>query len=411
MQILLVNDNSAQLNWGSQASPPSLISILTEAMPDSTIRAVPYAWLKHPYRKMRSRLGRRLFREIEWRGIGRILYQYSKTASYFPEVADDFDYWADEWLAGRGGPQGKEFLALAETADIIVYNGENSIYNNTTEGCHGIFLLWLTKTRLGKPSCIVNFTTHLNNVRPIMSGMVKLVFPELDLVAVREPCSLLTLRSLGIKNVELFPDVVFFLQPRNFSRHRVDEWRIRNGLNDQKYFCISGSGLPSSTPKEAWDGEVSALVRELKASGLQAVLVAKDPMCQFLADVAKRTQSIFFGPEHEFHDLWPLFEGASFLVTGHYHYVILGAMVGCPFIPLSANNHKMQGVCEHVGWERTLPFDITMLRGCRGEIIDEAQKLRNNRVNLSAYLLERSSTLQREAKQLGVRVSELIRRV
>ena len=411
MQILIINDNSAQLNWGSQASPPSLISILTGAMPDSTIKVLPYAWLRYPYRKKRAWLGGRLIREIKLHGIRQILGQSSKTISYFPEVADDFDYWADEWLAGRGGPQGKEYLTLAETADIVVYNGENSIYRNTTEGCHGIFLLWLTKTRLGKPSCIVNFTAHLNDVRPIMSGMAKLVFPELDLVAVREPCSLLTLRSLGIKNGEVFPDVVFSLRPGNFSRRRVDEWRIRNGLNDKKYFCISGSGLPASVPRGAWDGEVTALVRDLKASGLQAVLVAKDPNCQFLAEVAKRTGSLFFGPEHEFYDLWPLFEGASFLVTGHYHYVIFGAMVGCPFIPLSVNNHKMQGVCEHLGWDRTVPFDITMLRGCRGEIVDEARRLRDNRANLSAYLLERSSVLQGEAKQLGVRVSESIRRV
>jgi polysaccharide pyruvyl transferase WcaK-like protein len=291
-----------------------------------------------------------------------------------------------------------------------VYNGENSIYRNTEEGCHGIFLLWLAKTRLGKPSCIVNHTAQLDDVRPIMSGMVKLVYPVLDLVAVREPCSLANLHDLGIRNAELFPDVVFAQEPREFSRERVDQWRVEKGLVDQKYFCVSASGLPVSMPRGTWDGEITALVRDLKASGLQAVLVAKDPWCLPLAEVAKRTDSLFFGPQHEFHDLWPLFEGASFLVSGHYHYVIFGAMVGCPFIPLSANNHKMRGVCEHLGWHRTAPFDATLLRSCRAEIVEEARRLRERRPTLRAHLLERSAALQSEARRLGLRVAEVTQR-
>ena len=83
MQILLINDNSAHPNWGAQASPPSLISILTGAMPDSTIRAVPYAWLQYPYRKKRARLGRRLIRLIKWHGIGPILLSILKNSLVF----------------------------------------------------------------------------------------------------------------------------------------------------------------------------------------------------------------------------------------------------------------------------------------------------------------------------------------
>lgn len=411
MRTLLINDNSAHVNWGAQASPPALTKILTEALPNCTITALPHAWLTRSYRRMHALAGGRLIRDGQWRWVRPVLTRCSMPVPFFPEVADDFDYWADEWLAGRGGPQATEYLALAGAADVIVYNGENSIYRNTPEGCHGIFLLWLAKTRLGKPSCIVNHTAQLNDVLPIMSGMAKLVFPALDLVAVREPCSLANLQALGIKNAELFPDVVFSQEPGKYSRSLVGPWRLQHGLGDQAYFCLSASGLPVSMPKGRWDGEVTALVRDLKANGLQCVLVAKDPWCLPLAEVAKRTDSLFFGPEHEFHDLWPLFEGASFLVTGHYHYAIFAAMVGCPFIPLSVNNHKMRGVCEHLGWERTSPFDATLLRSCRSEIVNEARRLRDHRPKLSAHLLERSEVLRCEAFQLGARVAQVAQRV
>jgi len=410
LNILLINDNSAHLNWGAQATPPALVGVIKQRLPDAEIIALSHAWLACSYqRRMHNLLGGHLIPEKKRSRLTRkILNRCSRLETFYPQVADDFDYWADEWLAGRGGPQANEFLALAEKADIIIYNGENSIYRNTPEGCHGIFLLWLVKTRLAKPAGIVNHTCQQNAVRPIMTGMIQLVFPGLDLVAVREPCSLANLQSLGIKNAELFSDVVFALKPDDFPRDEVDQWRRQHGLADQSYFCLSASGLPVSKPHDAWDGEVTALVRDLKAIGLQAVLIAKDPWCLFLEDVAARTDSLFFGPEHEFHDLWPLLEGASFLVSGHYHYVIFGSMVGCPFVPLTVNNHKMQGVCELLEWDRTQPFDATYLKSCRAEIVAEAKRLIDNRPNLTRHLKDKSQQLHHAALKLGESIANCV---
>jgi polysaccharide pyruvyl transferase WcaK-like protein len=407
LNILLINDNSAHVNWGAQASPSALVGIIEQSLSGCTITALSHAWLaRSHHRRMHHLLGGRLIRGKKRGRIARkFLNRCSTLEAFYPEVADDFDYWADEWLAGRGGPQANEFLKLAEKAEIIVYNGENSIYRNTPEGCHGIFLLWLAKTRLGKPVCIVNHTSHQNGVRPIMTGMIQLVFPDLDLVAVREPCSLANLRALGIRNAELFPDVVFSLLPGDYSRDRVDQWRHQHNLVDHSYFCLSASGLPVSKPQGGWDGEVAALVRNLKTHNLQAVLIAKDPWCLFLYEVARQTDSLFFGPEHEFHDLWPLLEGASFLVTGHYHYVIFGTMVGCPFVPMSVNNHKMQGVCELLEWERTQPFDATYLKNCRAEIVSEAWQLMDNRSELSARLVNKVAQLRDDTLKLGAGIA------
>lgn len=407
MKVLIINDNSAHLNWGAQASPPALFEIIEQSLPDTNITALTHEWLTRSFhRRMRSLLGGRLVREKkEWRRpIRSLVNRFSTPEPFYPEVADDFDCFADEWLKGHGGPQAEEFLQLAKNSDIVVYNGENSIYRNTSEGCHGIFLLWLAKTRLNKPSCIVNHTAHQNGVRPIMDGMIQLVFPKLDLVAVREPCSLQNLDNLGIKNAMLFPDVVFAFRPNNFSEVRVKNWRNQQNLTDNSYFCLSASGLPTSKPRGSWDGEVTKLVQDLKSLGHQAVLLAKDPWCLFLEEVARRTDSLFFGPEYEFHDLWPLLKGASFLVTGHYHYVIFGAMVGCPFIPLTVNNHKMQGVCQLLEWERTVPFDVTYLRNCRADIFNEASKIVDKRSTLCNHLINRTIQLRQETLKLGEKI-------
>ena len=408
MNVLLINDNSAHLNWGAQATPPALTQIIRDALPDCTIDVLSNEWLCRRYMRLKAPFPEWYLRRGRWLRLP-FMTRFSSRATLYPEIADDCEFWADEWLAGRGGPPAREFLAVAEKADLIVYNGENSIYRNTPEGCRGIFLLWLAKTRLGKRSCIVNHTAHMNDVRPIMSGLARKVFPVLDLVAVREPCSFANLKALGIKNAELFPDAVFALNPGKSSRARADEWRTAHGLGDQSYFCLSTSALPVSMPRSLWDGEVTAMVRDLKETlGLQAVLVAKDPWCLPLAEVARRTDAVYFGPEHEFQDLWPLFEGASLLVTGHYHYAIFGAMVGCPFIPLSANNHKMQGLCKHLGWARSDPFDITSLRTCRGEIVEEAGRLLHDRSELSAELIEKVDLLRKDTDRLGEKIAHAL---
>ncbi|MBN1879742.1 polysaccharide pyruvyl transferase family protein [bacterium] len=347
-------------------------------------------------------------RDEKWpRGVRRFLYRMSSQESFYPAVADDFEFWADEWMAGRCGPIAKEFLDRANQADIVLYNGENSIYRNTPEGCHGVFLLWLTKTRLHKPCGIINHTAHLNDVRPILFGMVHKVFPLIDLVAVREPCSLRMLQSMGVMNAELYPDAAFSQNPNDYPADRVNNWLRANGLTEQSYFCLSASGLPVSMPRGRWDGEITHLVRDLKSLGHQAVLVAKDPWCLPLAEAARRTGSLFFGPENEYYDLWHLFSRSSFLVSGHYHYVIFAAMSGCPFIPLSVNNHKMQGVCDHLEWHRTDPFDSTSLQSCRSQIVDEACLLLEKRSEFSDRLTAVSSMLREDTRRLGDRIASI----
>nr|MBC8453569.1 hypothetical protein [PVC group bacterium] len=150
MNILLINDNSAHVNWGAQATPPALKQIIREAMPDSKITILSNEWLCRNYMRLRPPFPGMHVRRGRWLRLP-FMARFSSRASFYPEIADECEYWADEWLAGRGGPPAEDFLALAKESDVIVYNGENSIYRNTPEGCRGIFLLWLAKTRLGKP--------------------------------------------------------------------------------------------------------------------------------------------------------------------------------------------------------------------------------------------------------------------
>ena len=422
-RLLLLNhldDTSAVDNWGIQALFYALPRMLHEAIPDLAVTALPKAWLLKQFRKVvvwphpLLEADVRLPSFTPWPllrlspAIDFFIRRCSRVAEFFPEIVDDFDYVADRWLAGDGGPMAREFIAAARQADVVVHHGENQIYRNSLEGCRALFLLWFARTRLNKPSCEINHTAQLTSVRPVMPGMVRFVYPQLDVVTVREPSSLDNLRALGINKATLVPDSVFYLDPHEFSQARASEWKRSVGLDGQPFFCLSASGLAMSAPRARWEGAVTALVESLKRVVPKAVLIAKDRSCGFLEQVARITNSAFFGPEHAFADLWPLLREARFLVSGHYHNVIMGSMVGCPFVPLSTTSHKMDGVCRYLNWHVTAPFDATSLRTEGDAIVAEADRLNTHRDEYANHLLARSAQLRRDAAQNAILVREAL---
>lgn len=409
MKILLINDTTSHENWGAKATPAALRGMLSDVMPRCEVEFLPNEWLHRDYRVLLpSVAGGPTYRRGAVPHLQWLLDRLSRPRSFFPAVADDFETVADAWARGEGGPPGEEFLRMASDADAVVYNAENSIYRNTKEGCRGIFLLWYAKTRLGRIAAAINQTAHVTGVRPVMRAMIQLTYPALDLVTAREPASLRCLHELGVTGSRLVPDPVFALGPGGEPSEDYRRWRNREGLEKRGYFCLSASGLPVSRPQGSWDGTLVPLVRRLKQVVPTAVLIAKDPHCRFLEDVARRTDAVYFGPEHSFHDLWPLFRGARFVVSGHYHYGVIAASVGCPFVPLTANNHKMAGLCELLGIDGVGPHDITFLKRAADDIVAEALAAVNGRDDVSARLTRRSEELCKSALENATALRDLL---
>ncbi len=408
MRILLVNDNSAHTNWGAQATPHAINELLAAGLPGSERRWLSWDWLRTRYRRLKRPLPGWLLDADRARSLRHVIWPLSREEEFFPGVADDFDRFADEWVAGAGGPMAERFLREGDWCDVMIYNGENSLYRNTREGSRALFLLWLCRTRLGKPTCIVNHTAHLTGVLPLMNAMVRKVYPRLDLATCREAASWRALRQEGIANIELIPDVVFFLKEQPAAAARVNSWLADHSLEPGRYVCMSASGLRVSKPRGEWDGWYAALVRVVqRRSGLPVVLMARDPHCQFLREVAQRTGAVFFGAEHHFSELWPLLRQASALVTGHFHYAIIAAIGGCPYVPMSANNHKMAGLNEMLQWEPVEPFDVTDLASCGDSIAERLVALLANRAALSAHLVARTAVLRAQIEDLPRRIKAL----
>jgi polysaccharide pyruvyl transferase WcaK-like protein len=410
LKILLINDNSAHPNWGAQATAHAVKEILRSGIPDCEIKPLAWDWIRVDLRALKFGPLKRLRFPLD--AIPHFAYPVSKltrAVEVYPRVRDDFDWFADRWVDGSMGGPADHFVELARWADVVVYNGENNLYRNTLEGCRSIFLMFVAHTRLGKPACALNHTVHITGVRPIMKAMIETVYPLLDLVTTRELRSFHAMQELGVTNARSSADVVFALEEDPGAGARVEEWLRGSGLVDQAFACVSSSGLPTSRPRQDYDGPFTELVRRLAQTlGMPVVLMARDPSCQYLEEVARRTGSKYFGPEHHFLDLWPLLRHAKVTVTGHFHYAIIAAISGCPFVPLSVVNHKMTGLCEQLDWDRTEPFDITWLEPVIEEICREAKGLVEEGEGLRNALRERAAGLASLALESGGWVRERV---
>src|SRR6185437_8689291 len=106
----------------------------------------------------------------------------------------------------------RELLKRLQGADLVVLNGEGSVYRTNLSAIRELFIAWLCKHQLGISTILVNATVHLTDVMPILPAMVRKTLPVLDAVAVREPVSRRNLAQYAPDvAVGLIPDSAFAL--------------------------------------------------------------------------------------------------------------------------------------------------------------------------------------------------------
>jgi polysaccharide pyruvyl transferase WcaK-like protein len=115
-----------------------------------------------------------------------------------------------------------------------------------------------------------------------------------------------------------------------------------------------------------------------------------------LKKVARNLRNCVIFDGH-FQAVWPLLKRAEFLVSGHYHNIIMGSMVGCPFIPFHGVSHKVQGLVELLQWPHRKTYNPTVLSREIVSIVQDAELIVARREGLSAHLLEQSARLAASA--------------
>jgi hypothetical protein len=366
-KICVINDCSDQVNYGAAALVDGLLSAIATAAPTATVLPIPSHWL------IDASFGFGAFADG---GVG-----LRQPVARFPDVADQFDPVAAEWLAGRGGDTAP-FVERMAAADLVILNGEGSIYRTNLSAIRELFLAWFAKTHLGVDTVFVNGMIHLTDVMPILPAMVRKTFASLDAVAVREEPSHRNLAAYvpGVA-ASVFPDSAFTITPQD-SRDGATAQRIRAQIGDDPFFCFDPGPMPVD------EDALRELIVRLQHQVPRAVLVSSAPADKYIEATARATGALYVGGLSDYKEWMHVVADAQFLVSGRYHNPILAAIMGCPSVTFASTNHKVHGACEMLDGIIGVPFDSTDLRVCTPAIEQLAANYVARRDEVRAELLD-----------------------
>lgn len=404
-KVLIFNDTRDQTNWGSQACVNALIDILRKEIPNLEVETITSAKMFKGYRLRPRFLGGGPYSP---RRRDKLFGRWSRDLPTTPFVADEFDWFADRWLKGEGGPLADEYVNYLKNVDAVIFNAEGSTYRMNHIAKLGLFMLWFARAHFGKPALFLNGTFALTDVDRILPAMARKAFRVLDGISVRENYSLRNVHLYvpGVA-VKLIPDSVFYFR-REIAQSGAGLEEINRQLNLAPYFCVSSSMLPLDFSRTRSNSALVRLIKELKGIVPQAVLTAKDDGDTWLKQVAAETGSLFFGPENHYSELMTLLQGAQFLVSGRYHNIIMSTIMGCPSIPLTTASPKIDGLCELLDGAIGTPLDVTDLWSSINTILMRAKRYLSEGESKRRELTTLSDRLYVQSLELGQMVKDCL---
>ena len=388
-----------------------LVGMLHEHIPALRLVTISQRSLRRSFAGFRLPFGRRVFvdteSEIARRSqIVRAALEVRAEAlkpPVFPPNANSFELSRKRWLSDTKHPFVADLTPAMEEADLVLHNAELLNYSANPVSLRGMFLIWFAKKQLGKLAGLINQTTPSSTEDPVMSGILDLVCPDLDVVTVREPLSQKAMQARNIP-CAMVPDPAFRLGEDSYDVEGFEAWRQKAGLGSEPYFCLS---LSSGLPLMGSEPVVTRLVQSLQGIVPNAVVMAHGGGVWVLKTTASKLDDCFVF-EGTYRQVWPLLKSASFLVSGHYHNLIMAAMVGCPFVPLTGISHKIEGLLELLGWPSPRTYNPTALAGDVLAIIQDCRRVLGEHTTLSRHLLERSAEMHDLSEKNAILIRDLI---
>ena len=390
----------------------ALIEMLTKSFPGGEIRTVRQDELKCSYSEVKYYSAQTLKSKLKkFVGLNKPV---SYSVEYFPTIANEFPEYGERWAHNQSGQASKDFLPLLQWADLVIHNAELLNYSHNKISCRGAFLSWFSKTYLGKATAMVNQTTPALGSDLMMEGLLEFVCPQLDVVTAREPRSQETLHRLGIE-ATLVPDPVFSIEPDFSKLSQVEDWKKSVGLTSP-YVCLSFISVFAHKVAQRKESIVPLIkvVKSITEYGMQVVLMdaGGGSLRRVNEEISRQTNTFLF--REDYTNFWSLLKGAEAIVTGHYHNIIMAAIVGCPFLPFRSVSHKVESLCELLEWPIP-PINPTCLMDKTAEPRPDLALIRSNleiilsdRAGLSEQLSRKANELKLKSQLTGQLLKDIV---
>lgn len=238
-----------------------------------------------------------------------------------------------------------DFRAAIERADLVVANLEGTFHHHTV-GALALGGALAAAHRLNRRVWAVN-----GSVEAIEPWLLESALSPCEIVAVREPCSHRWLNAQGLSS-RLSTDCAFlsdaFVSRASHATSRTALYtpgvlarlpgpRSEPALAIRDMQALAARGFtPIYFQVDAEEAPIADLVRQ---SGWDVRRAADTPLEQFAS----------------------LLRSVDLVVSGRYHVLIFGAMVGVPIVAKPSNTWKVEGVMELFGRPDAIADDTSDL--------------------------------------------------
>ncbi len=418
-KVYFVNDTSDCSNWGCRATTNAFRKMILESgseISDTLYLSSMQTENKYvPNKKLRlvGKYSDSIVKSIP-KGHSAIQYfrhrlvqpnwnKVSGKRDVIPEDLSEFEPFAQKAIAGE--ILQTEIQCLKE-CDLVVINGEGSIYDQQRKGRMMLFIAYLAKQHFDKPCILVNHTADVHD--PIMAEMVARVYPLLDDVVFREPLSAEACTGFVREdNSLLAADAAFTYRPIpktvwSSVAGREGYFSIwpdsAVGFNPQKpYICVGGSSIYLRPDRPQYD-PIPGFIELCKALQDIAPVVLTAP-CQtdekIFRPVAKELNLPLIALSTPTQQAVDILGNGSAYISGRWHPSIFALTGGTPIVTLTANTYKTQALLRQVGLDAPT-FDALRLH-------DEKESI----VALTDSYIKEGADLRQRLRQRAKKLSEL----
>lgn len=418
--VYFINDTTTSENWGCRATTKMLReqveaaggNIVHTMYLSEMTRGKPLIpeWIfpKKPKNYLRKQLGVksgllaaiRTFRNQNRRESYKT---YESITSLWDDIPGSFSSFDSCATQIRGGTRHRNIHESLQKSDLVVINGEGSIYDRRRKGRMMFFIGYLAKEYYNTDCILVNHTADISD--PVMREMAEKVYPRFDDVVFREPVSARSCSYILDGDTEQYvgADSAFRFDPIedtsswNTVAGRPEYYSIwpdsaRSFDPKSLYICIGGSSIfnrpdrPSYDPIPAFKRLVEEVERELGP----VVLTACSSDKRIFRPIANELAVPLIGPRIPVQQLVDILGNASLYIGGRWHSSVLALTGGTPLITFTANTHKTQGILEHAG------LDHRVFEGLRLEDkIDDILAVARDLIEMNdAALVDRATELE-----------------
>lgn len=317
--------------------------------------------------------------------------------------------------AARRVLDGEFFTGVRESireSDLVLINGEGSIYDRRRKGRALLFIAYLAAEHLGRPVALVNHTADVHD--PVVHEIAANVYPLLDDVVCREPRS-------ARRCARFLPDPpeAYLGADAAFTYEPIDDqtaWRTvagREGYFDiwpdsaagfdptEPYVCVGGSSIYNRPDRPGFDpvpGFARLCERLERRIGPVVLTASCRSDAEILRPVAETHSLPLFGPRTPVQQAVDVLGNAAAYVGGRWHPSVYAATGGTPAVTLTANTDKTAGLVELLGLDAPT-FDALALEDEIDDIVAVTREYVERGSELRSAVSARASELAIDAEE------------